>query len=334
MVTSVGADSIRGRRALVLGASGFVGQWVARRLDQSGAELVLGVRDPRLVAGLVTELRERPDVHSIDLLEPGAVEAMLQATRPDVTFNLVGYGVDSEERDEKLFERTNAHLPATLCEQIARLPAEGWEGQRLIHTGSALEYGVSAGDLAEHSRPQPTTSYGRTKLAGTEALQRWRHDEGLPTMTARLFTVYGMGEHSNRLLPSLIDAAQRTDPLELTAGLQMRDFTYVEDVAEGLLRLSLVSGRHEGVVNLATGRLTMVRDFVLIAANVLGIPGERLLFGSLPTRPEEMSHEPVSLVRLRRTLSWAPATEIRDGVMKTLQWLMHQGKTESQIEGR
>ena len=79
-------------------------------------------------------------------------------------------------------------------------------------------------------------------------------------VTARLFTVYGPGEHCGRLLPSLIEAARAEKPLELTAGTQLRDLTYVEDVAEGLLRLGLAQAEPGSVVNLATGHLTMVRS--------------------------------------------------------------------------
>jgi nucleoside-diphosphate-sugar epimerase len=299
---------------------------VARRLDELGAKLSLAVRDRTSAEDLIATLTTRPEVIEVDLLASGAIESLLRTTQPQVTFNLIGYGVDPEERAEDLSEQTNAHLPYRLCEQISRLLKDEWPGQQLIHVGSALEYGVCEGDLAEDSLAIPTTTYGETKLRGTESVLRWRQEEGLQAITARLFTVYGMGEHPNRLLPSLIDAARRTGPLELTSGTQKRDFTYVGDVADGLMRLGVSTGGDLGVVNLATGQLTEVRDFVLIAAEVLGIPRARLQFGALPTRPEEMQHLPVSLERLRQTLSWVPSTGIRAGVDYTLHWLRRLDK--------
>ena len=111
-------------------------------------------------------------------------------------------------------------------------------------------------------------------------------------VTARLFTVYGPGETPERLLPSLIQAAKAGRPQRLTSGHQKRDFTYVEDAAEGLLRLGQSSAEPGAVINLATGRLTPVRGLVRIAADVLNIPAENLEFGALSDRPEEMSHSP------------------------------------------
>ena len=87
-------------------------------------------------------------------------------------------------------------------------------------------------------------------------------------------------------------------------------------MAEGLLRLALAAPDPGDVVNLATGTLTPVRGFVETAARVMGIPGERLRFGALPTRGEEMAHDPVRIERLRRLTGWSPAIGIEDGIAR------------------
>jgi nucleoside-diphosphate-sugar epimerase len=101
--------------------------------------------------------------------------------------------------------------------------------------------------------------------------------------------------------------------------MQQRDFTFVEDAADGLLRLGIAPVPPGAVVNLATGRLTSVRTFAETAADVLGLPRHRLRFGSLPTRPEEMRHGPVTLARLRGLTGWAPSVGIPEGVLRTKQ---------------
>ncbi|HEV8150299.1 MAG TPA: hypothetical protein VGP61_08975, partial [Gemmatimonadales bacterium] len=72
-----------------------------------------------------------------------------------------------------------------------------------------------------------------------------------------------------------------------------------------------------GPVNLATGRLETVRRFVERAAAVLGISAERLHFGVLPTRADEMAHDAVNLELLRSLCGWAPLTTIEAGVRQT-----------------
>jgi nucleoside-diphosphate-sugar epimerase len=130
--------------------------------------------------------------------------------------------------------------------------------------------------------------------------------------------VYGPGEYAGRLLPSLLAGARENRPIPLSAGAQKRDFVYVEDAAEALLRLG-TSEAPSGIVNVATGRLTSVRRFVQAAAAVLDIPPEHLRFGALQPRFEESEHGDVSITKLRRLTGWAPRTGIEKGIRKTVE---------------
>jgi nucleoside-diphosphate-sugar epimerase len=134
---------------------------------------------------------------------------------------------------------------------------------------------------------------------------------------ARLFTVYGPGEHSGRLLPSLLAGARENRPIALSAGEQKRDFVYVEDVVEALLRLGASDTGPGEVVNVATGRLTSVRRFVETAAEVLAIPAEHLRFGALQPRFQESEHGDVTIEKLRRLTGWTPQTAIEEGIRRT-----------------
>jgi len=316
-------------RALVLGATGFVGRWVATQLSQRGAELVCTTRSRSAVEGIAAWPIQAEWVE-LDLAQPGALARVVADVVPEVVFNLAGYGVDREERDERLAERINSEVPVELAEAVAGVPVPGRIGARIVHVGSALEYGEVGGDLAEDSATNATTLYGRTKLAGTQGLARRSEELGLRSVTARLFTVYGAGEHEGRLLPSLLAAAEHDEPLPLTSGLQKRDFTWVGDVADGLVRLaqspSLAAFGPGAVLNLATGELTAVRAFVETAAEVLGIAPERLRFGELPTRAEEMAHRPVNIERLRGALGWRPPTPIVVGVTRTRSFRARVGR--------
>jgi nucleoside-diphosphate-sugar epimerase len=299
---------------LVLGASGFIGRWVARSLAHLGAEVTCGVRDVSAMLATGAAYGFTPRVLPVDVIDEASVDGLLDACRPAITFNLAGYGVDRSERDEVRSWRINADLVRQLGALVHRYPAGDWTGQRLVHTGSALEYGPIGGHLPEDATPSPTTLYGMSKLAGTRALlEHWPSS----TVTARLFTVYGAGEHDGRLLPTLLEAQGHTQPVPLSDGSQRRDFTYVEDIADGLLRLGRLPLVPGGVVNLATGRLCSVRDFAETAAAVLGIPQNRLDFGALPWRPDEMPHDEVAVNRLRETVGWIPATPVADGIRRT-----------------
>jgi nucleoside-diphosphate-sugar epimerase len=310
-----------GRTALVFGASGFIGRWIARGLTQAGAHVVAVVRDPAAASAVFADYAVKADTIWCDLEDRSAIAPLVRRVRPSVTFNLAGYGVDRTEQDPDRARRINADLPAALLEALEGIPDPGWQGYHLVHTGSALEYGNAGGHLAEASRAEPTTTYGITKLAGTRQVECCDAATGVRAVTARLFTVYGPGEHHGRLLPVLLAAQAGSGAIPLSEGLQRRDFTYVGDVMEGLLRLGVSAGPPGWTVNLATGNLASVRDFVEVAAQVLHIDGNRLHFGDLPTRPDEIEHLDVTVQRLRELLGWVPSTTVASGIRQTRVFL-------------
>ena len=310
-------QTYRGRRVAVIGASGFIGRWVARLLTACDAHVYLVVRDAGSMEALLPAYGIRGEVVEQDLADFAAVKRLLTEVRPSVAFNLAGYGVDRTERDDRTAFLINAELVRTVAETMASIRDAMWKGHDLVHVGSALEYGVARGDLAESTAPRPTTLYGRSKLAGTQVLTDVCQESGLRGVTARLFTVYGPGEHEQRLLPSLLRTAESGRPLDLTSGRQQRDFTFVGDIAEALLRLGASADEPSEVVNVASGRFTTVRDFVETAAQVLGIERDLLHFGAVPVRDDEMEHEPVSVERLQKRTGWLPNIDVKKGIRQT-----------------
>jgi UDP-glucose 4-epimerase len=319
-------DSYRGVRVLVLGASGFIGRWVSCWLTRAEANLHLTVRDLEIARLVFSSYQVEGRVHQLDLADFEQLLHLIEDVKPAVIFNLAGYGVDPAERDEKMAYLINSELPGMFCRYLVGNHDPNWRGQVVIHVGTAAEYGRAKGNLSEETKPEPMTLYGTSKLAGTRSMISGCQTSGIPGLTARLFTVYGPGEHPERLLPSLIRISESGENLPLTGGEQKRDFMMVEEAAEGLLRLGLSNHRNPEVVNLATGRLHAVRQFVMAAAQTLDVPANRLLFGSLPTRAEEMSHEPVRIQKLISLVGWHPEIDISEGISRTIQFNQEFGQ--------
>jgi nucleoside-diphosphate-sugar epimerase len=304
-------------RAVVLGAAGFIGRWVARGLCERGAHVFLIVRNRVDAEKIFSQYTINGDILEQDLRDSEMVGKLFQEIRPSITFNLAGYGVDRSERSEQTAYQINADLVKVVCEAIAKSRDPDWPGQDIVHVGSAFEYGAIGGNLSEDSGPNPTTLYGKSKLTGTNFLTHCCKTLEIKGLTARPFHVYGPGEHQGRLLPSLVNVAKTGELLKLSAGYQKKDFTYVEDVAEGLFRLGLIATRPGEIVNLATGQLTSVRRFSETAARILGIPDDRLEFGVIPKRIEDVEHSGVTLDRLWQLIAWIPPTKIEEGIRKT-----------------
>jgi nucleoside-diphosphate-sugar epimerase len=271
---------------------------MSRVLSDAGADVTMIARSADAASQL-----ERWGAHGVvrvaNLQDAAEVRRIVSSHMPDLVFNLAGYGVDRAERDARVAHALNAQLPANVAEACAALAPTSWTGARLVHVGSALEYGVAEGDLREDSVALPTTVYGRTKHAGTVAVTRISRTKHLRAFTARLFTVFGPGEHTGRLFPTLLRGAASTGVIPLSEGLQRRDFAFVGDVCAKLLDLATVETLPGEIVNVASGVMHPVREFVLAAADVLAIDRKRLAFGAIPVREDEMSHRSVVVDRLR-----------------------------------
>jgi nucleoside-diphosphate-sugar epimerase len=281
----------RNETVLLFGGSGFIGEWVGRALAQEGA--------------IVHPMR-KPYIDDFNI-----IGSAINQLKPTHIFNLAGYGVSPGKPDEQLAQRLNAELPAYLAANAA--------GARLIHVGSSAEYGTTDKDLTEETPCRPDNWYGRSKLAGTEAAAGYANG-----IVARLFNVYGPGEANWRLVPSLLAAARSGEPIRLTPGTQQRDFTFVADAAEGLLRLGLAPVQHNRIVNLASGTTTAVREFVNTAARIFGIPPANLLFGEAGPRGVDLSYGTVSTARLRELTNWRPPTNVEAGLKACLTFPAHE----------
>ncbi len=308
----------RGARVLVLGASGFIGRWVARRLTESGANIVVAVRDREAFARIAAGWSIRAEVRAFDAMDRTSSGNLFNEVLPDFVFNAIGYGVDRAESDPATMWSINRDLVRQVALACSQLPASDSTSRdrRFIHVGSALEYGLLEGIATEARHTDPHTLYGQSKLAGTNALADVARETGLKAVTARAFTVFGPGEHPGRLLPTLRRAAIENTSVRLSAGTQRRDFSYVEDVADGLLRLGISPVPPGGAVNLASGRMTLVREFAETAARVLDIPADRLQFGAEPVRDDEMRITGVDVGRLEAWTGWTPPADLESALAR------------------
>ncbi len=266
-------------RLLVTGSRGFVGRSViaaAERLGHSAVGLSVRPDDSARDGKLIT----MPGV------EAGDIWKALNGLEVDCVLHLASYGVKPQDRDRTLLHDINIRLGVNLA-----MVASEFGARCIVAAGSSAEYaGPVDRPFREDDPVEKLAPYGLSKAVGGQQLLESAAKVGLRALVLRLFNVYGPGEAPHRLLPSLARRLLRNEKVPLSPGEQLRDFIFVEDVADSLVgacvRLDTEALAHP-ILNLATGCATSVRHFSEKVAAVLGKDATLLDFGAIPHRPHE-----------------------------------------------
>ncbi|HEX8557332.1 MAG TPA: NAD(P)-dependent oxidoreductase [Pyrinomonadaceae bacterium] len=307
------------RRALVTGATGFVGRHCPAELASRGYE-VHAVTSREVAPGAESESESESESgaagvewHRANLLEPGAARALIGRVRPTHLLHLAWYA----EPGKFWTSPENFRWVAASLELFEAFADAG--GRRVVAAGTCAEYEWGgAGACVEGETPlRPATLYGACKHGLRVMLEAFAAQRGLSAAWGRVFFLYGPHEHPARLVSSVTRALLRGEPARCTHGRQVRDFLHAEDVGRAFVAL-LDSGA-EGAVNVASGEPVALKEVVGALGELTGRPG-LVELGAV----EAPAGEPPVLVadaaRLRREVGWSPRRDLRAGLAETVEW--------------
>ncbi|GIH24433.1 hypothetical protein Aph01nite_27430 [Acrocarpospora phusangensis] len=272
---------------LLVGASGFVGRHVRDRFP-AGTGLALAGRS----AGTPLDLVGTPHAD---------ICRLLAEVRPRAVINCAGAVLGSADR-----------LVAANAVAVSRLVAamrEAAPEARLVHVGSAGEYGSHARPVAEDAECRPVGHYGVSKLAGT-ALVRAAAGDGLDGVVLRLFNPVGPGAPPASLLGRLIAGMRAGHELHLGVTGDVRDFLDVRDAADAIIAAALAPDRLPPVLNLARGRPVPVRELLDLMIDVASWQGR--VFAAEGESALPWSCADVSAIEA--ALGWRATTKLRDSL--------------------
>jgi len=313
-------------RALVTGATGFIGANLVRRLLRDGHEVHVILRDEHDPWRLA-EVRAKVQTHGVDLRDAGAVAAAIRESAPEWVFHLAAYGAYPEQRDAHRIVETDLTATIDLADACvaAGVPA-------LIHAGSSSEYGLKDHAPAEDERVEPNSVYAVAKSGATQYLREVGSRSGLRYVTLRLYSAYGPYEGPTRLIPRLALRGISGGYPALAAPATARDFVYVEDVVEAFLAAA-VRGEPGAVYNIGSGRQTTIEDAALVARRVCGI-AEEPVWGSYAARSWDTAVWVADPSLARDRLGWSAATTFEDGFRRTVEWFAAQPALRELYEAR
>jgi len=260
-------------RVLVTGASGWLGGRVVGMLLEAGASVTAGVRAPTgqsAEPNQAGQLREIP----VDVVDADRVAHAVDAV--DVVVHCAAYGAKPEQGDVRRMFEVNVMGTALVHEAVRR------RGIRMVHVGSAMEYGESRTPVDEATPLLPLGSYAVSKAASSLLVL------GVPSEACvlRLFNLFGGGDRTGRLAAAILRGARDGRPIALSHGAQRRDFLHVDDAARAIASVALCpAGAFPArrALNVCSGTPKTVKEFATEMADALGVR-DLLRFGAIPER--------------------------------------------------
>jgi nucleoside-diphosphate-sugar epimerase len=302
-------------RVIVTGAAGFVGSHLCERLLDHGDE-VTGIDcftdyySPRRKEANLAPLVGRPGftLQRIDLL---AAPLTTLLENVDVVYHLAGQpGVrGSWGRDFDPYLRRNILATQRLLEAAREVSL--W---KLVYASSSSVYGNAATyPTSELLRPEPVSPYGVTKLAAEHLCQLYRITSGVPTVSLRLFTVYGPRQRPDMAFFRIVNAALSGEPFLLYGdGEQSRDFTYVGDVVAAMRQAAL--SPWTGVANIGGGSRTTMNQ-VLETVSGLARPVDVV---RLHAQRGDVRHTAADTTIARDAFGYVPSVTLEDGLARMI----------------
>ncbi len=307
-------------RALVTGAGGFIGSHLVRRLLDDGVEVhgvtsaVSSVYPIRLV-----DLRDRITLHEANLADRGAMDTLVDSSRPTHVFHLGAY-----THVGKSWQRVDECIQANVQGTVNLLQALAGSGYtRFLNMGTSEIYGDIEAPFREDKPVNPISPYAASKYAAERFCRVFFQGYGWPIVLLRPFNAYGPAQTADRVIPEIIIRALRGQPLRMTQGRQTREFNFVEDVADGLVRAALTPGIEGQLFNLGCAEDVSIRDLTTTILDLMGNP-VRAEFGALPDRPTEIWTMRSDNTRAREILGWKPQHSLPAGLEKTIAWYRAQ----------
>ncbi|TKB87989.1 MAG: NAD(P)-dependent oxidoreductase [Nitrospira sp.] len=294
------------KTVLVTGGTGFIGSHCLAPLVARGFEV------HAVTSRNINDQGAGVTWHRANLLDVESIGPLFERVRPTHLLHLAWYVVPGKVMtSEASFDWVASSLE--MMKAFSRAT-----GVRLVISGSSYEYDWNYGYCNEVLTPKTAnTVYGHCKNALRLLMESYAQTHGMTCAWPRIFFLYGPNEHPDRLVSSVIRSVLREQDARCSHGNQIRDYLFVQDVADALV--ALLDSDVEGAVNIGAGQPTTLREIVTTAGRMMGRP-DLIKLGAIPSRANDTPLVMADVGRLTDTLGWKPKYSLEEGLRDTIEW--------------
>lgn len=299
-------------RALVTGASGFVGTALVKNLISHGYDVTVVVRNEKSDVSRLSLPTDK--IITSDLKSLKELPLKLSGERFDVFFHLAWDGVTGDGRYNTTLQLANIQSTVDAVEVAKALGCKRFVGAGSIMEDESLELSESLG------KPMPMQYlYGAAKLSAHLLSKTKAHDVGIEHVWPKITNTYGPGEISPRFINTTLRKINNGEKLEFTAGTQNYDFVYIDDVAEAF-RLIAEKGQNNTTYVIGSGHAQALRNYV-VSLHKTTQTSLQLNFGDIPYMGVNLGLECFDASNLVEDTGFSPRVDFEEGIARTYEWI-------------
>jgi len=300
-------------KAVVTGATGFLGTALVEELVSQGYDVIAVVRD-------INKIPDRWLANNhIESVEYSA--ETLSSKKADVFFHFAWRGTTGDNRSDVNIQLDNAKLA---CEAVSIAKAMGCK--RFIHAGSLMGYEIVKSFSSEDFLPAKSRVYSISKLTAEYMSKTIAVAEQIEYVNVIISNVYGVGERSTRFINATVKKMLANETVPLTKGTQDYDFIYVTDAVKAII-LVAEKGQHLGNYYIGNSKQIQLREFVERMYKVTESQSE-LLLGAVPMEAIVLDYKELDTGRLERELGFVPQVTFEEGIKRLADWLKLEEENE------
>lgn len=305
--------SLKGKRVLITGATGFVGSNLVRMALKQGSDVHIITRtksDKWRIDDVSTYITD----YNSDLLDYKRLDDIVSIIRPDIIYHTATYGGKPNQRETIRIVQTNLIGTINLIKACMKFSFD-----LFVNTGSSSEYGIKEKPMMEEDLLEPVNDYGVSKSAATQYCRAIAKTEELPIVTLRLFSPYGSYEGSTRLIPSVILSCLRRNKPRISSPNFVRDFVHIKDVLDAYEKLIDIPQLSGEILNIGSGKQCTIEEVANKIIELLGNCVE-LETGMAQRWPNEPKKWEADISKANDILAWKPKYDLENGLAETISW--------------
>jgi nucleoside-diphosphate-sugar epimerase len=301
------------KKALVTGASGFVGSCLTRRLLKENYEVHIIAREASNLWRLEDVLKDLR-IHNTELTNSEEVAKLAHSINIDQVYHLATYGGYHYQINLEDIVNTNLIGTWNLFREFSKKNMD-----MFINTSSSSEYGEKFEPMKEDMKLEPNNMYGASKASGTILCSTYAKTNKIPLVTFRLFSPYGYYDSSTRLIPTVITSCLLEEEIKLSQKNAKRDFIFIDDVVEAYLSAIKLKDAYGEVINIGSGNQYTIEQVANIIISLIGKDVKVQWKKDL-----NRQYEPLIWVcdnkKAYEKLNWKPNVDITKGLNNTINW--------------